>query len=123
MANTAWQIALKLGTTGLQDIVKVNLSVDNTELIQVLLSTQKLICDDFETEQGNFLLMYAGEYERPHPSILIWRYRLSGDSGEERIIEDMREEDSWILEPIWKEWMTPAGFDVEFIPPEKTVHL
>ena len=123
MANTAWQIALKLGTTGLQDIVKVNLSVDNTELIQVLLSTQELICDDFETEQGNFLLMYAGEYERPYPSILIWRYRLSGGSGEERIIEDMREEDSWVLEPIWKEWMTPAGFDAEYIPPERTLHL
>ena len=60
--------------------------------------------------------MYGGEYERPYPSIMIWRFETS---GEENSFVDMRYEDSWIVRHIWREWLMPEETDAEYVPPDQ----
>ncbi len=116
MSNTMWHVALEPGTTKMQDVILANLRVDDFEIIGFLLSTSHLKGKVFETERGNYLLMYGGEYERPYPSIMIWRVEISED---ESTIVDMRQEDGWILKHVWKEWLMPEDTNVEYIPPKQ----
>lgn len=115
MRKNMWHVALKPGTTRLQDVIFANLEVNDFEIICGLLSTNHLKGYFLETERGNYLLMYGGDYERPFPSIIIWRYRIS---GEDNIIEDIRQEDAWVLEYVWREWLMPEDTDAEYIPPD-----
>ena len=116
MGNDVWHVALEPGTTRMQDIILANLAVNDFEMIGFLLSTGHLKGKAVETERGNYLLMYGGEYERPYPSVMIWRVEVS---GEERTIVDMRQEDGWILKHIWREWLMPEYTDAEYVPPKQ----
>ena len=116
MSNNMWHVALEPGTTRMQDVILANLSVNDFELIGLLLSTSHLKGKVFETERGGYLLMYGGEYERPYPSVMIWKIQIY---EEESYIEDMQLEDAWILRHVWKEWLMPEGADAEYIPPKQ----
>ena len=115
MGNDMWQVALVPGTSRMQDIVLANLEISDLDTIFALLGTSRAKGKFIENERGNYLLMYGGEYERPYPSVMIWRYIVR---GEEQIIQDMRVEDSWIVEYVWREWLMPADTEEEFIPPK-----
>ena len=87
MGNDVWHVALEPGTTKMQDVIVVNLAVNDFEMIKIMLSTNHLKGRIVETEMGSCLLMYGGEYERPYPSIMIWRVETSGGNS---TIVDMR---------------------------------
>ena len=77
MSNTMWHVALEPGTTRMQDVIQVDLAVNDFETICCVLSTDHLKGKDIETERGNYLFMYGGEYERPYPSVMIWRFEVA----------------------------------------------
>ena len=85
-------------------MIAAELAIDDVELISMLLSTDHLKGKEVETQDCGFLLMYGGEYERPFPEVMIWRFENEGGG---RRVKDMREEDFWIVEYVWKEWLTP----------------
>ena len=116
MSNTMWHVALEPGTTRMQDVIQVDLAVNDFETICCVLSTDHLKGKDTETARGNYLFMYGGEYERPYPSVMIWRFE-TADEG--NIIRDMRYEDDWIVEYVWREWLMPERTDAEYIPPKQ----
>ena len=62
------------------------------------------------------LMFISGEYERPYPSVMIWKIQIY---EEESYIEDMQLEDAWILRHVWKEWLMLEGADAEYIPPKQ----
>ena len=115
MSNIMWHVALEPGTTGMQDVILADLDENDLETIGALLSTGRLKGKAFETERGSYLLMYGGEYGRPYPSVMIWRIEIAED---ESFIADMRQEDGWVLEHIWREWLMPEDTDAEYVPPE-----
>lgn len=116
MGNVVWHVALEPGTAKMQDVIVTSISIGDLEMISSLLSTVNPKAQDIETEDGGFLLMYGGEYERPYPSVMIWRYR---DGDETAVIEDMQMKDAWILEHIWRCMLMPEDTDAEFIPPKQ----
>ena len=118
MSNTMWHVALEPGTTKMQDVILANIAVNDFEMIGVLLSTNHLKGKVFETERGSYLLMYGGEYEKPYPSVMIWRVEIS---EEESTIADMRQEDEWILKHVWREWLMPEGIDAEYVSPKNFI--
>ncbi len=116
MNNDIWHVALKAGTTELQDVIVAGMDIGDLETISCLLSTNRLKGREFETDWGGFLMMYAGEYERPFPSVMIWRFEnRNGDS----IIKDMRYEDAWIIERVWRDMLMPEITDAEYVPPKR----
>ena len=120
MSNTMWHVALEPGTTKMQDVILANIAVNDFEMIGVLLSTNHLKGKVFETERGSYLLMYGGEYEKPYPSVMIWRVEIS---EEESTIADMRQEDGWILKHVWREWLMPEETDAEYVPPNQILMM
>lgn len=118
MSNIMWHVALEPGTTRLQDVILADLDVDDFETIGILLSTSQLKGKVFEPERGDYLLMYGGEYERPYPGVMIWRIEIVED---ESFVVDMRQEDGWTVEHIWREWLMPEETDAEYVPPEHIV--
>ena len=74
--------------------------------------------ETFKTEWGGFLLMYAGEYERPFPSVMIWRLEDKGDDG---MIKDIRYEDGWIIERVWRDMLMPEDSDAKYDPPKSFI--
>ena len=116
MSNTMWQVALKPGTSKMQDVILADLEVNDFDTIGFLLSTTHLKGKVLETERGSYLLMYDGEYERPYPSVMIWRAEIS---EEENRIVDMQQEDSWIVKHVWREWLMPEETDAEYVPPDR----
>lgn len=116
MSNTMWHVALEPGTSRMQDVILANLRVDDFETICYLLSTDHLKGKAYETEMGSYLFMYGGEYERPYPSVMIWRAEIS---EEKQIVVDMQYEDRWIVEHVWREWLMPEETDDEYIPPNQ----
>ena len=116
MCNVMWHVALEPGTTRMQDVIVSSISIGDIELISMLLSTDNPKAQDIEMEDGGYLLMYGGEYERPYPSVMIWRYR----NGEKTaVIEDMQMRDAWTLEHIWKYMLMPERTDAEYVPPKQ----
>ncbi len=116
MSNTMWHVALEPGTTRMQDVIQADLAVNDFETICCLLATDHLKGKDIETERGNFLFMYGGEYERPYPGVMIWRFETAEEGN---IIKDIRYEDSWVLQHLWREWLMPEETDAEYIPPKQ----
>ena len=116
MSNTMWHVALEPGTTKMQDVIIADLRVDDFETICLVLSTYHLKGKVLETERGDYLLMYGGEYERPYPSVMIWRAEISEEAN---TIVDMRQEDSWVVQHVWREWLMPEETDAEYIPPKQ----
>ena len=116
MSNTMWHVALEPGTTRMQDVILADLEVYDFQAINYLLSTNHLKGREFATEYGGFLIMYGGEYERPFPSVLIWRYENLND---ECFIKDMRQEDAWIVEHVWRDMLMPETTDARYIPPKR----
>lgn len=116
MSNTMWHVALKPGTTEMQDVILADLDIDDFETFGYLLSTSHLKGKVLESERGNYLLMYGGEYERPYPSIMIWRVEITED---ENTVVDMRQEDGWIVKYVWREWLMPEETDAEYVPPKQ----
>ena len=116
MKNDIWHVALVPGTTKLQDVILADVDIGDLETICCLLATDHLKGKTFKTEWGGFLLMYAGEYERPFPSVMIWRFEDKGDDG---IIKDIRYEDGWIIERVWRDMLMPEETDAEYVPPER----
>ena len=115
MSNTMWHVALQPGTTEMQDVILADVDPNDFETIGILLSTSHLKGKVLETERGSYLLMCDGEYQRPYPSVMIWRIEIL---EKERIIVDMRQEDGWIVRYIWREWLMPVETDAEYVPPE-----
>ncbi|MBP3897710.1 MAG: hypothetical protein J6D57_07795 [Mogibacterium sp.] len=114
--SNMWHVALEPGKTRLQDVILADISADDFDTICCLLSTDRLKGKILETERGSYLFMYGGEYERPYPSVMIWRASVV----EGKIIfGDMRQEDGWIVETVWHEWLMPEGTDAEYVPPER----
>lgn len=118
MVNRMWHIAIEEGTARLQNVVVASVSIDDLALLQGLLATQHVKGFPVETEHGNYLLMYDGDSQRPYRQVIIWRYRIEEDRN---IIEDMRMEDAWILEPVWRYWLMPEETDAEYVPPGEFV--
>lgn len=116
MGNDMWHVALKPGTTEMQDVILADIDANDFETIGTLLSASVLRRQVIETERGSYLLMCDGECERPYPSVMIWRL---GASEEKSTVVDMRQEDSWIVKYIWREWLMPEKTDAEFVPPER----
>lgn len=111
-----WHVALEPGKTSMQDVILADINADDFDTICCLLSTDRLKGKILETERGSYLFMYGGEYERPYPSVMIWRASVV----EGKIIfGDMRQEDGWIVETVWREWLMPEGTDAEYVPPER----
>ena len=104
MKNVVWHVAVESDTMQIDTVIAAELAIDDVELISMLLSTDHLKGKEVETQDGGFLLMYGGEYERPFPEVMIWRFENEGGG---RRVKDMREEDFWIVEYVWKEWLTP----------------
>ena len=75
MSNDMWHVALEPGTTKMQDVISASISIGDIETISMLLSSTNPKAQDIEVKDGGYLLMYGGEYERPYPSVMIWRYR------------------------------------------------
>lgn len=118
MGNIMWHVALKPGTSTMQDVIVADIEVNDFETIELLLSSRYLKGKVIETEEGTYLLMYGGEYKRPCPSIMIWRVK-SIEEGD--FITDMREEDARILKHIWREWLMPEETNAEYIPPNQFI--
>ena len=118
MSNVMWHVGLEPGTTRMQDVIISDIAINDFETIGLLLSTAHLKGQEIETEQGNYLLMYGGEYERPYPSIMIWRFE---NTEENSIIKDMRNEDVWIVEYVWREWLMPKDTHAEYVPPSQFI--
>ena len=116
MSNIMWHVALKPGTTEMQDVILADVDPNDFETIGTLLSTNILVSRVIETEQSSYLLFSDGEGERPYPSVMIWRVE---DYGEEINIVDMRQEDGWIIKHVWREWLMPEETDAEYIPPKQ----
>ena len=116
MSNIMWHVALKPGTTEMQDVILTDVDPNDFETIGTLLSTNILVSRVIETEHSNYLLISDGECERPYPSVMIWRVE---DYGEEINIVDMRQEDVWIIKHVWREWLMPEETDAEYVPPEQ----
>ena len=116
MSNVMWHVALEPGTTRMQDVIVADIEVNDLETITFLLATNQLKGKVFETERGGYLLMYGGEYERPFPSIIIWKLQIKED---ESFIENMQIEDAWILEHVWREWLMPEETDAEYVSPKQ----
>ena len=77
MSNTMWHVALKPGTTEMQDVILADLDVNDFDSIGAFLASGHLKGKVLETERGGYLLMYGGEYARPYPGIMIWRLERS----------------------------------------------
>ena len=116
MSNVMWHVALEPGTTRMQDVIVADIEVNDLETITFLLRTNQLKGKVFETERGGYMLMYGGEYERPFPSIIIWKLQIKED---ESFIKDMQMEDAWILKHVWWEWLMPEETDAEYILPKQ----
>ena len=116
MSNVMWHVALEPGTTRMQDVIVADIEVNDLETITFLLATNQLKGKVFETERGGYMLMYGGEYERPFPSIIIWKLQIQED---ESFIENMQMEDAWILKHVWREWLMPEETDAEYVPPKQ----
>ena len=116
MSNVMWHVALEPGTTRMQDVIVADIEVNDLETITFLLATNQLKGKVFETERGGYLLMYGGEYERPFPSIIIWKLQIQED---ESIIKNMQMEDAWILKHVWREWLMPEETDAKYVPPKQ----
>ena len=116
MSSIMWHVALKPGTTEMQDVILADLDIDDFETIGYLLSTSHLKGKVLETEQGNYLLMHGGEYERPYPSIMIWRIEITDC---ENTVVDMRQEDGWIVKHVWRDMLMPEETDEEYVPPNQ----
>ena len=116
MSNVIWHVALEQGTTKMQDVVLADVAVNDFQTITYLLSTNNLKGRVFATDWGGFLMMYGGEYERPFPSVMIWRFE---DLKDERYIKDMRGEDAWIVERVWRDMLMPEETDAEYVPPKR----
>ena len=116
MSNIMWHVALKPGTTEMQDVILTDVDPNDFETIGTLLSTNILVSRVIETEHSNYLLISDGECERPYPSVMIWRVE---DYGEEINIVDMRQEDVWIIKHVWREWLMPEETDAEYAPPKQ----
>ena len=115
MGNDMWHVALKPGSTELQDVIVANIPFGDMDLMCMLLRTEKLRGKPVETKKGNYLLMMGAEYKRPYPSVMIWK---NETHGEENRIVDMGMEDAWIIEYVWREWLMPEDTDAEYVPPE-----
>lgn len=102
----------------MQDVIVADIDINDLQMISYLLSTNHLKGKDIETEWGGFLLMYGGEYERPYPSVMIWRFR---DGEDNSIIENMQKEDAWIVKHVWRQWLMPEETDAEYVPPNNYV--
>ena len=113
-----WHVALEPGTTKLQDVILADVAPNDFETIGILLSTSHLEGKVFEFELGSYLLAYGGEYERPYPSVMIWRV---GITEEKSTVVDMRYEDSWIVEHVWRKWLMPEEIDAEYVPPKRFI--
>jgi hypothetical protein len=116
MSNDMWHVALEPGTTKMQDVISASISIGDIETISMLLSSTNPKAQDIEVKDGGYLLMYGGEYERPYPSVMIWRYRKEEENA---IIEDMKMEDAWIVECVWRKWLMPEDADAEYVPPKQ----
>ena len=116
MSNVMWHVALKPGTTEMQDVILADIDPNDFEFIGTLLSTSTLISHVIKTERDSYLLISDGECERPYPSVMIWRIEIS---GEESTIVDMRQEDGWIIKHVWREWLMPEETDAEYVPPNQ----
>ena len=116
MSNVMWHVALEPGATKMQDVIVASIDADDFQAINYLLSTNHLKGKVFESERGSFLVMYGGEYERPYPSVMIWRVE---DSEEKSTISDMRQEDGWILKHVWRDWLMPEDAEEEYEPPKQ----
>lgn len=110
MKNVVWHVAVDPDTEQIETVIAAELAIDDVELISILLSTDRLKGKTIGTNDGGFLLMYGGEYERPFPGVMIWRFQNKDGSS---YIKDMRPEDSWIVEYVWREWLMPEGAEVE----------
>ena len=111
-----WHVALEPGKTSMQDVILADINADDFDTICCLLSTQQPEGKFLGPETGGYLLVYGGEYERPYPSVMIWRASVV----EGKIIfGDMRQEDGWVVETVWREWLMPEGADVEYVPPRR----
>ena len=64
-----WHVALKEGTTELQDVIIAAVPIEELELLSALLQTDRLKGRSFETDQGNFFMMYDGNTVRP---LYVW---------------------------------------------------
>lgn len=118
MSNVMWHIALEPGTTKMQDVIVADLEVDDFAILAFLLSTKNLKGKVYEMERGSYLLMYGREYERPVPSLILWKLEVAEDGD---TIVDMKMEDAWILEHAWRQWLMPEGTDAAFEPPDEFV--
>jgi len=111
-----WHVALKPGTTEMQDVILADVDPNDYETIGTLLSTNILTSRVIETEQSSYLLISDGECERPYPSVMIWRTEIT---EERNAIVDMKQEDTWIMEYVWQEWLMPEETDAEYVPPSQ----
>ena len=116
MENYMWHVALEPGTTKLQDVIIAKIAIAEYDTLCLLLGSRHLVGKQYGDEKGGYVLLHAAEYERPYPSIMIWRFR---KVGEEKFIEDMRQEDAWVLEHIWRNWLMPEETDAEYVPPKQ----
>ena len=120
MSNTMWHVALKPGTTEMQEVILADVDANDFKTIGSLLSTNILISQIIESEQNGYLLIFDGEYERPYPSVMIWRVEIS---EEENTVVDMRQEDGWIVKHVWREWLMPEETDAEYVPPNQILMM
>lgn len=118
MGNDMWHVALEPGKTSMQDVILVEIDADDLETIGYLLSTSIVKSQVLETERGSYLLMCDGKHERPYPSVMIWRV---GITEEKSTVVDMRYEDSWIVEHVWRKWLMPEEIDAEYVPPKRFI--
>ena len=118
MSNNVWHVALEPGTAKMQDVILADVDINDLQTISRLLSTNRLKSKVFATQWGGFLMMYGGEYERPFPGVMIWRFE---DQKDGSIIKDMRYEDAWIVERVWRDMLMPEITDAVYVPPERFI--
>ena len=116
MENYMWHVALEPGTTKLQDVIIAKIAIAEYDTLCLLLGSRHLVGKQYGDEKGGYVLLHAAEYERPYPSIMIWRIEITDC---ENTVVDMRQEDGWIVKHVWREWLMPEVTDAEYVPPKQ----
>ncbi len=115
MQNVMWHVALEPGSKKMQDVIVAKMAFNDLEQIGSLLGTNRVKGSGLEAGNKGYFIMYGGEYERPYPSIIIWKYKVTEDGN---IICDLEQEDGWILKQIWRDWLVGENETCSYEPPK-----
>ncbi len=106
-SNTTAMFHVALDAAGkLQPIVNAAIPFGDMEILQILLSTDRVGGKpvDYNEEVG-YLFMYDNNLSRPYPSVIIWRYEKRDGQC---VIVDVNQEDLRAVQFAYENFLIPA---------------